>query len=533
MVLSSRGWFALELGRGFCRRAIHDRGLRFMTDSLPFGEHPGSSWDAGDTLPPALATDLYELLMAQGYWLLGWAERRAVFNLFFRKHPFRGGFVLACGQEAAGKFLERFRFREDDLNYLASLRGGDGRPLFRSEFLQFLTEMSFRCDVRAVREGTAVFANEPILQVEGPLLQAQLVETALLNLIGFPSLVATKAARICRAAGNDPVVEFGLRRAQGWLAGLTASRAAYIGGCAGTSNVAAGQTFGIPVRGTMAHSWVMAFDDETDAFAAYGRAVPANCIFVLDTYDSEQGLSHALAAAEQLRRHGIGIQGVRLDSGDLARLSREARRRLDEAGLTHVAVLASGDLDEYRILRLKERGACVNAWGVGTRLVTAYDEPALSVVYKLSAVVNERGEWEDRAKISDDRAKRSLPGLSGVYRFYADERAICDVVYDRRDGPPEATDAAKRLRAKVGSQYLLRSGDCRGEDLLVPMMNEGRPAQPARPLGEVRAYARAQLATLPDAVLRFRRPERYPVVESEAVRRRRRVAATKVRRKTP
>lgn len=504
-----------------------------MTKPLPTGSVDPDELDRAGNRPPALATDLYELLMAQGYWLLGWSERRAVFNLFFRKNPFRGGFVLACGQESVKEFLESFRFSRQDLDYLASLGGGDGRPLFRSEFLQHLGDMRFCCRVRAVREGTVVFANEPILQVEGPLSQAQLVETALLNLIGFPSLVATKAARVCQAAGSQPVVEFGLRRAQGWHAGLTASRAAYIAGCAGTSNVAAGKAFGIPVRGTMAHSWVMAFADEREAFTAYGRAVPGNCIFVVDTYDTEQGLSHALAAAEELRRLGITVQGVRLDSGDLARWSREARRRLDEAGLNHAAVLVSGDLDEYRIRKLKERGACADAWGVGTRLATAFEEPALSVVYKLSAIADEDGGWENRAKISNDRAKRSLPGLPGVCRFYAQDRAVCDVIYDRRDGLPGGKDAAKRFRKRPGLQRLLLGGDCRGEDLLVPLMDEGVAAEPSRPVEAIRAYARTQLASLSEAVARLDRPERYAVVESESLRRRRRALAAMVRRKIP
>ncbi|MGQ9820831.1 MAG: nicotinate phosphoribosyltransferase [Thermogutta sp.] len=504
-----------------------------MTKPLPTSDGDPEKFERAGNPPPAVATDLYELLMAQGYWLLGWSERRAVFNLSFRKNPFRGGFVLACGQESVKDFLESFRFSQEDLSYLASLKAGDGRTLFRQDFLRYLAGVRFRCHVRAVREGTVVFANEPILQVEGPLLQAQLVETALLNLIGFPSLVATKAARICQAAGTQPVVEFGLRRAQGWHAGLTASRAAYIAGCAGTSNVAAGKAFGIPVRGTMAHSWVMTFADERDAFTAYGRAVPANCIFVVDTYDTEQGLAHALAAAEELRRLGIAVQGVRLDSGDLARWSREARRRLDEAGLNHAAVLVSGDLDEYRIRKLKERGACADAWGVGTRLATAFEEPALSVVYKLSAIAGEDGGWQDRAKISNDRAKHSLPGFPGVYRFYVQDRAVCDVIYDRRDGLPEAKEAAKLFRARPELQRLLRGGDCRGEDLLVPLMDEGVAAEPSRPVEAIRAYARTQLASLPEAVARLDRPERYAIVESESLRRRRRAFAAMVRRKIP
>ncbi len=477
-----------------------------------------------------MAMDLYELLMAQGYWRLGWGGRTAVFNLFFRKNPFGNGFVLACGQESVRAFLEDMRFSEQDLEYPAIVRGSDGRPLFHPDFLTALADFSFRCDVLAAPEGSVVFPDEPIVQVQGPLLQAQLIETALLTSMGFPSLVATKAARVCRAAEGDPVIEFGLRRAQGWQAGLIASRSAFIGGCVGTSNVAAGQAFGIPVRGTMAHSWVMAFHDEVEAFAAYGHAAPNNCIFVLDTYDSEKGIQQALRAAETLRREGIVLQAVRLDSGNLAQLSRVARRSLDQAGLAATAVFVSGDLDEYRIRKWKAEGACVDGWGVGTRLVTAFEEPALAVVYKLSAITDENGNLQDRVKISNDRGKRSLPGVPRVVRFYRDARAVCDVIYDHRDGVPSAEEIGRSWKPDVRLRETLLAGDCRGEGLLLPLFEQGRPVGEPQPLTEVRKYAQNQIASLPEEVCRLERAARYPVLETRGVRRRRRQATAGLRR---
>src|SRR5437879_4590648 len=315
----------------------------------------------------ALLTDLYQLTMAYGYWKTGKADQEAVFHLLFRKQPFEGGFTLACGLADSLRYLLGFKFEKPDLEYLGQLKGNDGRRLFEPAFLKYLGRLKLRLDVDAIPEGTVVFPQEPLLRVRGPILQAQLVETALLNLVNFQSLIATKAARVCLAAQGDPVVEFGLRRAQGIDGGLTASRAAYIGGCAATSNVLAGKLYGIPVRGTIAHSWVMTFGDELEAFAAYAQAMPNNTVFLVDTYDTLRGVERAIEIGRRLREQGHELQGVRLDSGDLAYLTREARRMLDEAGFFATRILASGDLDEDLIEHLKQaQNAPISIWGVGT-----------------------------------------------------------------------------------------------------------------------------------------------------------------------
>src|SRR6185436_14709636 len=266
----------------------------------------------------ALLTDLYQLTMAYGYWKCGRAEREAVFHLSFRKSPFQSGFTLAAGLAPAIEFLKSFQFTESDVAFLGTLQGNDGQPLFQREFLNYLGGLRFACDVYAIPEGTAVFPHEPLLRIQGPILQCQLLETALLNQINFPSLIATKAARVCLAARGEPVLEFGLRRAQGMDGALSASRAAYIGGCAATSNVLAAKLYGIPVKGTHAHSWVMSFEDEREAFKAYAEAMPNNCVFLVDTYDTLEGVRHAVEMGLLLRERGHEMAGIRLDSGDLA-----------------------------------------------------------------------------------------------------------------------------------------------------------------------------------------------------------------------
>lgn len=324
-----------------------------------------------------LLTDLYQLTMAYGYWKTGTHEREAVFHLFFRKPPFASGYSLVAGLADVIDWLRAFHFDEDELAYLQTLEGNDGSPLFEEGFIDYLRELKFTCEVDAVPEGTVVFPHEPLLRVQGPILQGQLVETALLNLINYQTLIATKAARICEAAQDEPVLEFGLRRAQGVDGALAASRAAYIGGCAATSNVLAGKLFGIPVKGTHAHSWVMSFDSEPEAFQAYADAMPNNCVFLVDTYDTLDGVRAAIEVGKRLRETGHEMVGVRLDSGDLAYLSIEARKLLDAAGFPDAVIVASNDLDETIIASLKQQGAKIGLWGVGTKLVTAFDQPAL------------------------------------------------------------------------------------------------------------------------------------------------------------
>jgi nicotinate phosphoribosyltransferase len=454
----------------------------------------------------ALLTDLYQLTMAYGYWRLGRHDEEAVFHLFFRRAPFRGGYAIAAGLELALEYLGALRFSSGDLEYLAGLTGNDGAPLFAAGFLEYLGGLRFTCEVDGVPEGTAVFAHEPLLRIRGPILQGQLVETPLLNLINFATLIATKAARVCEAAGDTPVLEFGLRRGQGIDGALSASRAAYLGGCAATSNVLAGKRYGIPVRGTHAHSWVMSFADEREAFAAYARALPNNCVFLVDTYDTLEGVRRAIAAGEALRAEGHALAGVRLDSGDLGALSRQARAMLDAAGFPDAAIVASNDLDELQIAELRRAGAQISVWGVGTRLITAYDQPALGGVYKLAAIrPDARSPWAYRVKLSEEPIKVSNPGVQQVRRFTGpDGRFVADVIFEETLG---AAPTAHRLDAPA--QTFTPEGAA--EDLLVPLLRAGARVSAAPPLAASRARARAQVAALPEAVRRLDRPEAYPV----------------------
>ncbi len=457
----------------------------------------------------ALLTDLYQLTMAYAYWKSGKAEQEAVFHLLFRKNPFGGGFTIACGLEDAARYLRDFRFDASDLEYLKGLEGNDGRRLFDPAFLRHLGRLRLELDVDAIPEGTAVFPQEPLMRVRGPILQAQLVETALLNALNFQSLIATKAARVCLAAQGAPVVEFGLRRAQGIDGALTASRAAYIGGCAATSNVLAGKIFGIPVRGTHAHSWVMSFESEPAAFEAYAAALPNNAIFLVDTYDTLQGVEHAIEAGKRLRRRkgGHTLAGIRLDSGDLAYLSVEARQKLDAAGFKKAVIIASNDLNEHLIASLKRQGAAIDSWGVGTNLVTAFDQPALGGVYKLSAIREADGTWRHTIKLSEQAAKVTNPGILQVRRYRARNEFIGDAIYDELRPLPKAVtivDPAEATRRKHFAAH------ARFEDLLVPVLRGGRLVYELPALKEIRARAQKQLAMLHAGVKRFENPHDYP-----------------------
>lgn len=456
----------------------------------------------------ALLTDLYQLTMAYAYWKNGLADREAVFHLTFRQNPFGGQYAVACGLRYAVDFLRELRYTDDDLGYLATLATADGRPLFDAGFLDYLRGLEFRCDVDAVVEGTVVFAGEPLVRVSGPLLQSQIVETPLLTLVNFSTLIATKAARVCRAAAGRPVLEFGLRRAQGIDGGLTASRAAYIGGCAATSNVLAGKLFDIPVKGTHAHSWVMAFDDEQRAFEAYAAALPGNCIFLVDTYDSLSGVRHAVAVARQLRRDGHQLLGIRLDSGNFVALSRQSRQLLDEAGFPAAAIVVSGDLDEHRIEQLLRDGACADVWGVGTRLVTGHDQPALGGVYKLSALRDLTGQWSYRLKLSEHGSKQSDPGILQVRRLRrADGRCVADVIYDEPAGLPDPATLVPlgAQEARPAPDHALQA------DLLVPVFRGGRAVYEPPPAGEARERAAAELASFDGAILENRAAQGYLV----------------------
>lgn len=446
----------------------------------------------------SLLTDLYQLTMAYGYWRLGRAEREAVFHLTFRACPFGGEYAIAAGLEAAADYIANLRFAPEDLAYLATLSGNDGEPLFDEGFLGYLGALDWRLDVDGLPEGTAAFPHEPLLRVRGPLLQVQLVETPLLTLVNFATLIATKASRVCAAAEGDPVLEFGLRRAQGFDGGLTASRAAYVGGCAGTSNVLAGRLFDIPVKGTHAHSWVMCFPSEPEAFAAYAEALPNNCVFLVDTYDTVEGVRNAVAEGKRLRARGHEMIGVRLDSGDLADLAKKARAILDEGGFPDAVVVASNDLDEHRITALKEAGAPIGLWGVGTRLATAKDQPALGGVYKLAAIRDADGTWQDRIKLSNTPIKISNPGIQQVLRAVDPDGAfVSDLIVDDRDARPEPP------------------AGCTWEPLLVPVLRSGALVAKLPDVHTARDRATAQRAALPATVTALTDPTPYPVALSE------------------
>jgi nicotinate phosphoribosyltransferase len=466
------------------------------------------SIDQGEGTPPALLTDLYQVTMASGYWKAGIADRSAVFHLGFRRHPFGGQYAVACGLHQAIDYLRSLHFSDSDLTYLESLCGADDQPLLAADFLDHLSRWRFRCDIDAVPEGTIVFAHQPLLRVRGPLLQAQWIETALLTLINFPTLVATKAARIAGAAQGRPVLEFGLRRAQGPDGGVTASRAAFVGGCAATSNVLAGKRFDIPVRGTHAHSWVMAFDSEQQAFEQYADAMPANCTLLVDTYDTLEGVRHAVQTGLRLRQRGLRLQGIRLDSGDLAQLSKQARQMLDQAGFHDTLIVASSDLDEYELERLLSQGAMIDVWGVGTRLATAYDEPALTGVYKLAALQDADGKWTYRMKRSEEQAKASDPGMLQIRRFYRhDGQPAADVVYDLITGI-EANPTLVSLDGLTAKQ-LDDLPDW--EDLLVPVFREGDLVYQPPHAKAARQKCQSQWAALPEPVKRLRDPQPYLV----------------------
>lgn len=454
----------------------------------------------------ALLTDLYQLTMAQGYWKAGLDKKEAVFHLFFRKHTFNGSFTIAAGLENVVEYLKNFRFQASDVTYLATLKDAANKPLFDPAFLDYLAHMRFSCDVDAIPEGTVVFPFEPLVRVQGPLIQAQLLESALLNLINFPTLIATKAARVCIAAEGDPVLEFGVRRAQGIDGGITASRAAYIGGCEATSNVIAGKLFGIPVRGTHAHSWIMAFDTELEAFQTYAIGQPDNCVFLVDTYDTIEGVKNAIKVGNSLKCQGKKMLGIRLDSGDLTALSIQSRAMLDDAGFQDAKIVASNELDETIIADLKRQGAKIDVWGVGTNLVTAGNQPALDGVYKLSAIRDPAKAWSYKLKLSDTVGKVSNPGIMQVKRYLQQGEYVADVIYD--------VELGLHTEGAVVDSFdlsMIRHTDKAWEskDLLVPIFRHGECVYALPSLSAIRAQAKNELSCLSDQIKQLVNPHKY------------------------
>jgi nicotinate phosphoribosyltransferase len=476
---------------------------------MPAADHPSHSFMPAQ--PLSLLTDFYQLTMAYGYWKSGKGEDRAIFHLFFRKHPFHGGYTITAGLGYVIDYLQNLRFTEDDLAYLAEQRTVTGGALFEAAFLDYLRRLQFTCDIYGMPEGTLAFPQEPILRVEGPIIQCQLLETALLNSINFQTLIATKSARINHAAQGDTVMEFGLRRAHGIDGGMAASRAAYIGGCASTSNVLAGKQFGIPVAGTHAHSWVMAFEEEKEAFEAYAEALPDNCVFLVDTYQTEQGTKAAIEVGLALKAKGKKLAAVRIDSGDLAYFSTLARQMLDDAGLKDTKIVASNDLDEYIIHSLKtEQKAPIDSWGVGTKLVTAFDQPALGAVYKMSKIKPKGAEWRDTVKLSEQAIKVNNPGQLQVRRYFNGKGLLAgDLIYDASYPVPsdpvmiDPADATRQKRPLKKAEHF--------EDLLQPIFLNGKIVYHQPDLQDIRTFVRRQMNLLDASNKRLVNPHVYAV----------------------
>lgn len=450
-----------------------------------------------------MMTDLYQLTMMYGYFKHGMAGNEGVFDVFFRPKS-NITYAIAAGLQSVIDYINNLHFGAEDLAYLRSL------DLFDEPFLAYLSELRFTGEIYAVPEGTVVFPYEPLVRVRAPILQAQLIETALLTFVNHQTLIATKASRVCYAAGGGAVLEFGLRRAQGADAGIYGARAAVIGGCSSTSNVLAGEMFGIGVSGTHAHSWVMSFPDELSAFRAYADTFPKACLLLVDTYDTlRSGVPNAITVFRELRERGYEPMGIRLDSGDLAYLSKRARVMLDEAGFPQAKICASSDLDENVIRDLKMQGCRIDTWGVGTRLITSEDNPALGGVYKMAAEVVD-GRMVPKIKLSDNPAKVTNPGYKKLFRLYGpDGMAIADLIALEE----ETLDETKPLRIfdPEHSYKNMLVEQFTARELLVPVFREGRQVYTSPSVAEIRAYARRELDTMWDEYRRLMQPHIYKV----------------------
>jgi nicotinate phosphoribosyltransferase len=455
----------------------------------------------------ALLTDFYELTMAAGYFEHGKSSDTATFDLYFRQNPFRGGYAIAAGLEYAVRAVLDTRFTNEDVGFLAGLRSARGSLLFSESFLKYLSGYRFRSTIRAVPEGTVVFANEPLLQVSGSLIECQIVETILLCHINFQTLVATKAARMWEASNRGAIVEFGLRRAQGPDGALSACRAAYIGGADGTSNVLGSALFGVPARGTQAHSWVQSFPSELEAFRAYAQAFPDDCVLLVDTYDVlASGIPNAIRTAKELEQRGGRLSAIRIDSGDLAFLSRRARESLDRAGLEYVRIVASNELDEYLIAEILAEGGKIDSWGVGTRLVTGEGAGGASLggIYKM---VEHNGK--PKIKVSNNPTKTTNPGAKKVVRFYSEEGlmeadALAAVAEDLRNGEVEIIDPINPLRRK-------RLRETSRVELLRDIVIDGQLVYDFPSMEGIRTRRVDQLNHLHDSYKRLHNPHEYKV----------------------
>ena len=451
-----------------------------------------------------MMTDLYQLTMMYGYYKHGMKDNIAVFDLFYRQNRDNCAYSVMAGTESAIEYINNLRFTDDDIEYLCSLN------LFGEDFLEMLRGFRFTGSIYGMKEGTIVFPREPLLRVEAPIIEAQLVETALLTLVNHQTLIATKANRVCYAANGGQVLEFGLRRAQGADAGIYGARAAMVGGCVATSNVIAGKWFDIPVKGTHAHSWVMSFPTELDAFRAYADVFPDSCMFLVDTYDTiRSGIPNAIKVFDELRAKGYEPVGIRLDSGDLAYLSKKAREMLDDAGYENAKIFVSGDLDERVIYDLRTQGACIDVYGVGTKLITSSDQPALGGVYKMSCEIVD-GVEIPKMKLSDNPAKTTLPGKKKVLRRYnKSHKAIADLI--ALDS--EKIESGKELKLFHPEQTYksMTVRDFTVRDLLVPLFIDGKQVYELPTLTEIQEYARSEMDTLWPESKRLLNPHEYKV----------------------
>ena len=453
-----------------------------------------------------LLTDLYELTMMQGYFHAKDANETVIFDAFYRTNPDGNGFAIAAGLEQVVEYIENLHFDKEDIDYLRTT------GLFGEDFLEYLADFKFTGDIYAIPEGTVVFPREPLVKVIAPIMQAQLVETAILNIINHQSLIATKTSRIVHAARGDGVMEFGLRRAQGPDAGIYGARAAMIAGCIGTSNVLCGQMFDVPVKGTHAHSWIMSFPDELTAFRTYARLYPTACILLVDTYDTlNSGIPHAIQVFKEMRAEGIPLTfyGIRMDSGDLAYLSKEAKKMLDAEGFTDAVISASNDLDETLITSLKNQGATINSWGVGTNLITSKDCPSFGGVYKLAAIQDaQSGEFIPKIKLSENSEKITNPGNKKIYRIYekdtgkikADLICLVDETYDENEPLVlfDPNEPWKKTKLLPGT-YELR-------ELMVHVFDHGNCIYHSPKVMDIRDYCQKELETLWEETRRLVNP---------------------------
>ena len=452
-----------------------------------------------------LLTDFYELTMMQGYLKSGKHQERVIFDMFYRKNPCGNGFAICCGLEQVVEYIRNLNFSEEDIDYLRSL------GTFDEDFIEYLRGFHFTGDIYAIPEGTVVFPKEPLIKVIAPVIEAQLVETAILNLVNHQSLIATKAYRVVHAAQGDGVMEFGLRRAQGPDAGIYGARAAVIAGCIGTSNVYAGQKFRVPVLGTHAHSWIMSFPTELEAFKAYARLYPNNCILLVDTYDTlKSGVKNAILCYDSMKEEGITLKrfGIRLDSGDLAYLSKKARKMLDEAGYPDAIISASNDLDENLIASLKAQGACITSWGVGTNLITSESQPSFGGVYKLAATYSDEGQWVPKIKLSENSEKITNPGNKQIYRIIEKDsgKVFADYIALEEERFSEAEDLVLFDPIDTWKKSTLKGGSYEMRPLLVPIFLGGKLVYNCPSVEEIKAHCKREQESLWEECRRLTNP---------------------------